>query len=123
MKTFLAVIAGLVLSANASACVCFWSETSHVAAGALIAGVATYGADKVWPEHRALIGFTTSTVVGFAGELHARSRGGKFSIADAGFNALGAAAGAFVTDRYLLAPVVTRSDGRVAVGISAGVRF
>lgn len=88
-----------------------------------MAGGATYVADKFWPEHRALIGFTTSTVLGFTGELLARNRGGKFSIADPAFNMLGAAAGAFVTDRFILAPVVTRREGRVAVGISAGFRF
>ena len=53
------------------------------------------------------------------GEL--ASRNGDFSALDAGVNALGAALGAFATDRWILAPVVLPEQHYA--GLMTGYRF
>jgi uncharacterized protein YfiM (DUF2279 family) len=86
-------------------------ETAHVLGGAAIAGVATAIADKYWPEHRALIGFSFSTACGIIGEGIDRAQyGEKFSsmLQDVAFHTIGAAIGAVITDRYILMPVIKR---------------
>jgi hypothetical protein len=106
----------LLASSSTAACVCFYSEASHALFGAFMGGSLTWVADEVgWREHRALIGFGVTTAGGLLEEAASKSG---FSIADAGFNMLGAAVGAYVTDRYLLAPVVQRqADGHRFVGV------
>ncbi len=86
----------------------FYSEASHGLFGALTGGAFTWGADYVLPEHRALVGFAAGATVGILGE--ALSRNG-FSALDAGSHLLGAAFGAAVTDKFLLAPVIKRDVG------------
>ena len=89
-----------------------WSgESSHVALGAVVAGVATAVANKYWPEHRALIGFSFSTAIGIIGEgLDRLNYGEKFSSMseDVAFHTLGAAIGSLITDKFILMPVIER---------------
>lgn len=124
MKRLLLLCTALWSSGAAFADVNAWSEVSHATAGALMAGAVTWGSNYYWPEHRALIGFGAGTLGGAIGELVDRNQpGGKFSFADFASNAAGAAIGAFVTDRYFLAPVVQRTAGQSYVGVMARVRF
>ena len=96
-------------------------ELSHVAGGALIAGgVTATVADKYWPEHRSMIGFTVSTVVILAGEGIQMGQGEEFSssLLDIASHTIGAMIGATITDRYLLLPVVERDNaGNAKVGM------
>lgn len=123
MRRWIVFVGGLLCAGSVWATHDINSELSHAAGGALMAGGASYLAAPHWPEHRALIGFATSTVLGFAGEGLQRASGGSFSLLDAASNAVGAAIGALVTDRYLLVPVVHRSAGQTFVGIVAQTRF
>lgn len=97
-----------LLTASAGANDSFNSELSHFAGGAAMGAGFTAIADHYgYREHRGWIGFGVSTGIGIAGELIERATGkGDFSALDAGANALGAAVGAYGTDRWLLAPVV-----------------
>lgn len=97
-----------LLTASAGANDSFNSELSHFAGGAAMGAGFTAIADHFgYREHRGWIGFGVSTCIGVAGELLERaSDHGDFSALDAGANVLGAAVGAYGTDRWLLAPVV-----------------
>lgn len=123
MRRWIVLLCGFLFASNALATHSLNSELSHASAGALIAGGATVLAGQRWPEHRALIGFATSTALGFAGEGLQRASGGKFSLLDAASNAVGAAIGAFVTDHYLLTPVIQRSAGQTVIGVVARAQF
>lgn len=96
-------------------------ELSHVAGGALIAGVITGTvADTYWPEHRALIGFTGSTAVILVGEGLQMSEGEKFSssLLDIASHMFGAMIGATITDRFLLMPIVEHDKvGATKIGM------
>ena len=100
---------------------CVTSETSHAIGGALIAGVVTGTvADTYWPEHRALVGFATSTSVILISEGFQVADGARVSssLLDVGSHMIGALIGATITDRYVLAPVVERkAAGNARVGI------
>ena len=88
------------------------SELSHVAGGAAMGAGFTYLADYYGEkEHRGWIGFGTAAGIGVLGEaIELASGNGEFSALDAGSNALGAAIGAFVTDQWVLMPVVNSRD-------------
>jgi hypothetical protein len=91
------------------------AEVAHVAGGAAIAGVATAVANNYWPEHRGLIGFGISTVVGIIGEGIDRAQTGeKFShmFEDVAFHTLGAAIGSLITDKFILMPVINRDQAK-----------
>lgn len=87
------------------------SELSHAAGGALLAGVVTRAYSD--SEHRAWIGFAVSAT----GIVLAEQRGLASSVAaevksarlDVTYHVVGAALGAWVTDRYVLLPIVTPS--------------
>ena len=102
-------------------------ELSHVAGGALIAGgVTATVADKYWPEHRAMVGFTVSTAVIVVGEGIQMGQGEKFSssLLDIASHMIGAMIGATITDRYLLLPVVERDNaGNAKIGMVMQGRF
>jgi hypothetical protein len=98
-------------SANTADTINWSGEFFHAAGGAVIAGVATAVANKYWPEHRALIGFSFSTACGIIGEgIDRYNYGEKFSsmLQDVAFNTLGAAIGSLITDKFILMPVVER---------------
>lgn len=99
---------------EASATDSIYSETSHAIFGAVTGGAFTWGANYAWPEHRAIVGFSASVVLGVVGE--AASKNG-FSALDAGAHALGAAVGAAITDKFLLAPVIKRDVGHASTYI------
>ena len=93
------------------------SELSHVAGGAAMGAGFTYLADYYGEkEHRGWIGFGTAAGIGVLGEaIELASGNGNFSALDAGSNALGAAIGAFVTDQWVLMPVVNSRDHYVGL--------
>lgn len=99
------------LSGSAHAYDGLTSELSHAAGGALLAGAVTRAYSD--SEHRAWIGFAVSAT----GILLAEQRGLASSVAaevksarlDVAYHVVGAALGAWVTDRYVLLPIVTPS--------------
>jgi hypothetical protein len=106
----------------------FGSEFSHVVAGAAMASAVTVIADHYGAENRGWIGFWTTVSFSFVAEgLQVASNGSsqlRGSALDFGSNMLGAALGAWVTDRYLLAPVVARdADGHRVVGVAFQMSF
>ena len=124
MKRALPLLLGLLLATGQATATNNWtSETAHAIAGGLGAGVITWAADRYGshPEYRAWIGFGTSTVIGILAEL---AQGDDASGVDMAANALGAAIGAFVTDRWILQPVVKREQGGTAyVGVETRLEF
>lgn len=113
-----------LLSTHAGASDCLTSELSHAAGGMVISGVTTAVADKFWPEHRALIGFTVGAAAGVIGEGTQDLLGnGKFSLLDAVSNGLGAAIGTLITDKFILMPVVRQQSGNSFIGVVAHVTF
>ena len=122
MKRPLILVLGLLFAGQAAATENWSSETAHAIAGGLFAGVVTYLADRSdAPEYRAWIGFGTSAAVGVLAEL---AQGDDASGVDMAANAIGAAIGAFVTDKWLLKPVVKGDDGGLAyVGVETSIDF
>ncbi|MEG0007205.1 hypothetical protein ACW5XF_03730 [Aeromonas lusitana] len=111
-----------LLTASAGANDSFNSELSHFAGGAAMGAGFTAIADHYgYREHRGWIGFGVSTGIGIAAELVEQASGDDFSALDAGANALGAAVGAYSTDRWWLAPVVLPEAHYV--GLVSNYRF
>ena len=120
--TLLKLICGCLLFASpALASDGVASELSHATGGALIAGAVTGTvANKYWPEHRAMVGFTVSTATILIGEGVQVRNGARFSssLLDVASHTIGAAIGAIITDRYFLMPVLERDgSGSAKIGI------
>jgi hypothetical protein len=75
----------------------------------LLAGGITYLADEYSsvPEYRGWIGFGLSSALGVIGELLSGSNSSGLDMAS---HAVGSAIGAFVTDKWILQPVVKREN-------------
>lgn len=105
------------------------SEISHVFAGMGVAAGVTAIADHYGAgENRGWIGFGTAVGLSFFAEaVQVASNGSsqlRGSSLDFASNLAGAAIGAWVTDRYLLAPVVAKdTEGHRFVGIVVRMPF
>ena len=91
------------------------SELGHVVGGALIAGGITAGIDYFYPkeaQNRAIIGFGISSAIGVVEQTiqYTRYGNGKGQLLDAAAHVLGAALGAWITDQFILSPVVEHSS-------------
>ncbi|MCB1864028.1 MAG: hypothetical protein KDG50_01245 [Chromatiales bacterium] len=97
------------------------SELSHAGGGALLAGGITYIADQyeVSRKNRAWIGFGLSSALGVIGELVTTGT----SALDMFSHAAGSAIGAFVTDKWILHPVVVHEKSAEYVGVESVIRF
>ena len=128
MKKSIIFFASVVLTLQVHANNSVASEVSHVAGGALLAGGVTAIADQ-FPEYkpnRAMLGFGVSTVIGvidFAVEsvVNGDTSG---QLLDLASHTLGSALGAWVTDEYILSPVITNSktEGKYA-GLTMNYSF
>lgn len=103
----LALLACVLLSGPSQAYDGLSSQISHVAGGALLAGVVTHHFEG--SEHRAWIGFAASTAGIILTERANYSKpdrrhGAQLDVAS---HALGAALGAWSTDKYWLTPFVS----------------
>jgi len=128
MSRFFGLLASLTIvlatAAPAGATDSIGSEMSHAAGGAVIAGAVTYLADETWPAERGWLGFGVGAAVGVIGETYGSASGHGFSVLDAGSAAIGAALGAFVTDRYIVMPVAEPDSEQGAYfGIVGDYRF
>jgi len=123
--TFILMMGLGSVSANDS----FSSEMSHVVGGAVTAGAITAIVDSYYPEYRAdrgMIGFGISSVAMIAFESVTIALRGDVNgqLLDVASHALGSAFGAFVTDKFILSPVIenSASEGKF-IGLRAGVSF
>ena len=114
MKKIIFFMFGILFSLQLHANNSFNSEISHVAGGTLLAGGVTAIADS-FPQYKAkrgMIGFGVSTAAGVidfavesitAGDI-------KGQLLDLVSHTLGSALGAWVTDEYILSPVIEDSQ-------------
>ena len=124
-KFIIGLCAGLLLSGQAYANESLSSELSHAAGGAVLAGGLTYLADKYSdnPENRGWFGFGVSSLAFVVVELvvSGNTYGSRL---DMGSHILGSAVGAFVTDKWILQPVI-RQENAVSsyFGVETRINF
>ena len=131
MKATITISLALTLSLGASAGRAnesFGSEFSHFIAGAAIASGATAVAAHYGVENRGWVGFGTSVGISFVSEAVQIAANGSSQVGpsslDFGCNLVGAALGAWVTDRFILAPVVsTDNHGHRAMSLTLRMPF
>jgi glycerol uptake facilitator-like aquaporin len=107
----------------------FNSEASHFVGGTVLAGGITAVVDQYYPEYksdRGMIGFGISSIAIIAEQSieYAVNGNAKSQLMDAASHILGSALGAYITDKYILLPVVKDSstDGKY-VGLNVQHRF
>ncbi|WP_220493749.1 hypothetical protein [Shewanella sp. SG41-4] len=112
---------------HANGSISFNSEISHAFGGAVTAGAIVAISDDFWPNYdRAWMGFTISTVVGSISQYYEYAQGEndfRNAFADALSHALGSAIGAYVTDKYILLPVIHTTDKETYMGLSIQFRL
>jgi hypothetical protein len=119
------LLPGVSTRANES----FGSEFSHVIGGMAIASAATLVADRCGAaENRGWAGFATSVAFSFVNEAVQVAANGSSQVRgssiDFAANVVGAAFGAWVTDRYVLAPVVVHdAAGQRHLGVAFQMRY
>ncbi|MDD2951148.1 MAG: hypothetical protein PHU29_10200 [Sulfuricurvum sp.] len=114
MKLKFLVVSSLIAVSTLGANEGFNSEFSHFVGGAVMAGGITAVVDRYYPEYRSdrgMIGFEVSSIAivaeqGIEYAMHGNARG---QLLDAASHIAGSALGAYVTDQYILSPVVQNS--------------
>lgn len=128
MRKSILLISSIIMTMQLHATESVNSELSHVAGGALLAGGVTTIADQFpeYKENRKMIGFGISTVAGvvdFAVEsiVDGNTKG---QLLDLASHTIGSAIGAWVTDKYILEPVIqeSKSEGKY-VGLAMNYSF
>lgn len=125
-KIFLLTLCSvLALQANDG----FASESSHFVGGAVMAGGITAVVDHYYPEYRSqrgMIGFEVSSIAIIAEQSveYAVNGDAHGQLLDTLSHIAGSALGAYVTDQYILSPVVqnSASEGKY-VGLAFQHRF
>lgn len=115
MKKFFLIISGLLLITQVEANDGISSEMGHGIGGVVMAGGIVAIVDNYYPEYsqnRAMIGFATSSLVivaeqGIEYALHGDAQG---QMLDALWHIAGSALGAYLTDGFILSPVVKNSE-------------
>ena len=131
LKRSALLIAGLCLAGQieATASDSFGSEASHFVGGAVMAGAITAIVDKFYPEYaenRFWIGFGISSAAIVIEQGYEAIKNGKpaSQLLDAASHIGGSALGAYVTDKYILSPIVrTAPDGSKTVGVQVTHSF
>jgi len=118
-------LGGLLLSTSARAGDCFTSELSHFVGNAAIASVTTVVVHKRFPNNKrpALTGFLVSATESFVGEAIGCAAGNNFSLLDAGVGVVGAACGAYATDKWYIAPRVNTQKKETTYGVMVSRKF
>ena len=115
MKKITLLIASTLMITQLEANDGFGSEMSHLVGGAVMAGGITAVVDSYYPEYkenRGMIGFWASSAAiiveqGVEYALHGNAKG---QTLDAISHIAGSVLGAFVTDQYILSPVIKDSS-------------
>jgi len=114
MKRVSFLIASALMITQLQANDSFNSEISHVVGGAVIAGGITAMVDRYYPEYRndrGMIGFGVSSIamIVFESVTIAVRGDAKGQLLDIASHITGSAFGAFVSDGYILSPIVHNS--------------
>jgi hypothetical protein len=119
------LLSGALTASAAQANDSFNAELSHFVGNTFIASTTTIITDKYWPEveHPAWTGFAVSTSEAFIGEFADYALGGDFSLLDAVVGTMGAAVGAYATDKWYVAPRVNTKNGDSTYGLVVVYRF
>lgn len=107
---FISVCSALVLNANDSVS----SESSHFVGGAVLAGGISAVVDQYYPEYRSergMLGFEISSAAIIAEQTieYAVNGDARGQLLDIAAHIAGSALGAWVTDQYILSPVIQNS--------------
>lgn len=119
------LLSSVMASATARANDSFNAEFSHFAGNTAIASLSTIAVDKYWPENTspAMTGFTISASEAFLGEVADYAQGGHLSWLDVGVGILGAATGAYATDKLYIAPKFETQNGDKTYGMVVVYKF
>ncbi len=114
MKFYKMVFIVLMGASSVSANDSLNSEMSHVIGGAVMAGGITAVVDRYYPEYkenRGMIGFgiSSASMIIFESINMALGANVKGQLLDIASHVAGSAIGAFVTDQYILSPVINNS--------------
>ena len=128
MKKLLYILplAGLFLNPSvARADDSFGSEASHFLGGAAFASVSTVVITKYFPKVKkpALKGFMIAASEAVIAEGVSHATGGKFSALDAISGTLGAATGAYATNKWYVTPRLSSRDGERTYAVMVMKRF
>lgn len=126
LRLFTGFATGIVSMAPVSANDSFNSELSHFAGNAAIAGVTTVVVDKYLPKVKkpALTGFIVSASEAVLGEVAERAMGqGPISALDIAAGTLGAAAGAYATDKWYIQPKLDTRKNETTASVMVVRRF
>ncbi len=114
MKKSLLFIYAVLISVQIHATETWGSEGSHFAGATLLGAGATIAVDQFdeYREDRKMIGFTISSVYGVIDQgiqyIDRGNAGGQ--LLDLGVHILGSAFGAWLTDKYILSPVIVEAS-------------
>ena len=97
-------------------------KRSHFLGGVLLGGLGAKVADYAIPDHRFLVGTALGTLPGLCIEIADSTTASGFSGGDLLADFLGAAIGAYVTDSFILRPVVHTGPDKF-VGMQIGKQF
>lgn len=125
IRTILVVLT-VAAGPHARATDSFNSELSHFSGNLAIAAVTTVVIDKTLPKVKrpALTGFLVSTTEAVLGEVIPHAMGqGKISALDIAAGTLGAAAGAYATDKWYLQPKMETRRNETTAGLMVVRRF
>ena len=118
-------LGGLLFASAARAGDCFNSELSHFVGNTALASVTTVVVHKYYPNNKrpAMTGFIVSVSEAVVGELVGCASGNKFSLLDAGVGTVGAAMGAYATDKWYITPRVNTQKGETTYGVMVSRKF
>lgn len=130
MKRIIAFFIFLLISLNTQAQgnSSFNSEIGHFAGGVFSAGVIVVIVDRYFPEQNsAWVGFALNSAVYSLIEYrqyHLGDNSASDALLDASSHALGAAIGAYLTDKYIITPTVAlEANNSFYTGINIAVNF
>ena len=119
------LVAAITPISNVYANDSFNSEFSHFSGDFALAGATTIIVDKYYPEveHPAVVGFTVAASEAVLGEVAEYASGGHMSLLDIASGTLGAAAGAYVTDKLYIAPKLDLDTNHKTYGMVMRYQF
>ena len=124
------LILGLLISGGIQANDSVTSELSHVGGGVVLAGLGTVITDRYFSkyrEYRGWIGFWSATLITgiISGIEYAQDTDdASGELLDFASGVAGAAIGSFVTDRFILSPIIhSTPDGSHTMGVNVFYKF
>jgi len=128
MKRYMLIICCMFLNINIYANDSFNSEMSHAIGGMVMAGGTTAIVDAYYPQYadnRGKIGFAVSSIAIIVEQSieYAQRGDARGQMLDAFSHIVGSAFGSFITDKYILSPVIRKSNNNTIVGLALTHRF